>query len=1068
MSAARFTERTFILRHPGRWLLAGTMVAVMIVIGLVCYSLHYSYQQSRNAARLSSANLSHVLQESLEGRFEKIDAVLFAAKQEIERQLAAGGIKPTLLNAWLDRQYKHMQESDSLRMADEHGNIRYGTGVPTGGGANLSDRDYFRRLRDNPSAHLAISDPLVGRTSGKKVLVLAMRINYENGKFAGVIYAPVPLAEIAATFSHVDVGKRGAIFVRKSSGDYRLIARHPETIGDTGVSAIGHAQPVQELIAFAQSGKSSLITEFRSALDGIDRTYALRQLGDLNYLFGVGIARDDYLADWRQEVVIQSGLAALFVAIICLGAMAIYRGQRRRQEVLQALADEETKLRTIADYTYNWESWIDGNGKLLWVSPAVKDVTGYSAEECMAMPDYPMSIIHPEDRETTLQSLNATTTPEGPPRHRHFRILRKDGAVRICERYWRTLYDQQGNAAGNRNQMRDVTDQMQAQQELIAARATAELASKAKGEFLANMSHEIRTPMNAIIGLSTLALGQQAPPLIHDYLAKINSSSRALLNILNDILDYSKIEAGRLEIEHIPFSLDDVLGNVANLFAQGAEEKGLSFKFSIAPDVPFQLVGDPLRLGQVMNNLVGNAIKFTPSGEVRVDVSTLESDAGVATLRFSVADTGIGISQEQSAQIFSPFTQGEGAGTRRFSGAGLGLSISQQLVGFMGGKIHVESEPGKGSTFSFDLRFPVPDGENDAARGQETIGGLPQTTETLRGAHILLVEDNAINQQVAQEMLARAGFAVTTVENGEMALDALGQRHFDAVLMDLQLPVLDGFETTRRIRANPQWKTLPVIAMTAAVMPHERQECLDAGMNDHVGKPVDPHALLAALEKWIAPGHRALARYVSPLAQTDWPPALAGFDLRALDSRIGGNRELLLSLLGQFALNFSDSANRLDKLIGIDRLQDAAALAHQIKGAAGNLGANEIQRLASHLEETLKKGQRPTSLNPLTFALDHAIAAIAALERHAPMFRSSVPHVCDVRQAGDAYLRLKALLDNNDFVPHELLTEFKAALPCGPDCPNLIELERHIDNIDYPGAQALLARLQTVPPEDTA
>ncbi|HEX4896395.1 MAG TPA: transporter substrate-binding domain-containing protein [Solimonas sp.] len=451
----------------------------------------------------------------------------------------------------------------------------------------------------------------------------------------------------------------------------------------------------------------------------------------------------------------------------------------------------------------------------------------------------------------------------------------------------------------------DITERKELEAELAAAKTVAEEANRAKGEFLANMSHEIRTPMNAVIGLSHLALRTHPEPRLRDYLSKIESSAQSLLRIINDILDFSKIEAGKMGLEHTTFDVAEVLSQLHNVASVRAAEKGLQFQCRLAPGTPARLVGDPLRLGQVLLNLASNAVKFTEKGRVSVELGEERREAARCWMRIRVTDTGIGMSEEQQAKLFQSFSQADASTTRRYGGTGLGLSITHRLVELMHGQISCRSTPGEGTEFSLLLPLEIPAQGEDVA---PLVGGRSSSAlqslrpGSLAGLQVLVVEDNAINQQVAREFIEDAGAVVHCVENGALAVQHVAGHRVDLMLMDLQMPEMDGIEATRRLRSAGH--AMPIVAMTASAMPEDRERCLQTGMNDYVSKPLDVEQLAAALA-------RVLGRSMADLLAWNLPPPAAPVPVASRAEL----QALILQLDGQLMDHEAEAMDTVDRLI---------------------------------------------------------------------------------------------------------------------------------------------------------
>ncbi len=594
------------------------------------------------------------------------------------------------------------------------------------------------------------------------------------------------------------------------------------------------------------------------------------------------------------------------------------------------------------------------DGSLTSLNPAFERLTGWVADDWIGKPF--TSLSHPDDAPKAIANIHSAILGETPQPF-ELRILTRSGADRSAE-FVVTPHREGERIVRVLGIARDITERKKFEHALRTAKEAAEAASQAKSEFLANMSHEIRTPMNGLIGMTGLLLDTPLDTPQQDYVESIRSSCDTLLTLINDILDFSKIESGRLELEYQPFSVRGCVEDSMALVAAKAAEQGLELGFSIAPDCPEVIVGDVTRVRQILVNLLSNSVKFTRRGEVTVEVTSQRSAAQRYELELAVIDTGVGISEDRVDHIFESFSQADASTTRRFGGTGLGLAISKHLAEMMGGRIWADSVLGEGSTFRFTLQARRADDETCEPQRPErrvhAATALDASFARRLPLRILVADDNAINQKVAQLILEKMGYRSDLAGNGLEVLQALARQRYDVVLMDVQMPELDGLEATRRIRREQDPEERPhIIAVTAGAMRGDREKCLAAGMDDYIPKPVQALELQAALQRLggIEPAPLPAVEDGTPPAEPERTAAEPpGLELEVISNLYQLRPAVVADLVHNFLSSAAHRVSLIRKAVGTADDQALRRAAHSLKGSSGTMGAHRMAELCAELE----------------------------------------------------------------------------------------------------------------------
>ncbi len=917
--------------------------------------------------------------------------------------------------------------------------------------------------------------------------------------------------------------------------------------------------------------------------------------------------------EWQKHpIAVVIFFCGLLLSVIVAWVVSLFTISRCAAEIAESDALRELEFQKLALDEHAIVSATDVRGNITYVNDKFVAISGYPRELLIGQNH---RMVKSDEHSTEFFKGMWKIIASGTPWHGEVKNRAADGSYYWVRATIVPFLNEKGKPFKYVSIRTDITAMKALESGLVVAKEEAEAAGRAKSDFLANMSHEIRTPMNAIIGLSHLCLQTQLTARQKDYIRKVHNAATSLLRIINDILDFSMIDSGRLDMESIDFTLEEVLGSLASMISLKAQEKQLEFLMETAKEIPPSLKGDPLRLGQILINLTNNAIKFTEEGEVIVQTQLLEKSEDSVHLEFTIRDTGIGMTPEQIGGLFQAFSQADSSITRKYGGTGLGLTIAKRLIEMMGGTIRVESEPGEGTRFIFDVVLGVSNqvmvksllpttnlrglkvlavDDNDSARnvigdyltsftfqvtkvkdGKEAIiavqeadingepfdlvvtdymmpeldgiacvakmrnelnlsrfpvvimataygeehvvkravseamvdgflvkpinqsllfesimeafgnvqtdgkksgmayGGARDFMVMLSGAKILVAEDNEINQQVARELLEQANITVLMVENGKQALEVVLREDLDGILMDLQMPVMDGLTATREIRLNPTFAKLPILAMTANAMSGDRELCLEAGMQDHIAKPVDPAAMYATLAKWIKPANPKPVSNVQQeweqreqeeVLETRLLPEIAGVDTQLGLLRMGGNVEGYLNLLAKFRVNQGGAESAIRVALDNQDLATAERLAHTLKGLAGSVGVPLLAEKAKVLEGALKNSvgaseienalhAMAAELKLICAALDESLPPVEAVKAPVPVGDENPELLAKRKQL---FAKAASQLEIFDAAIEQTLGALRACGGDGKMMEWLTRMEKQVAQYDFEGTAETL------------
>lgn len=1134
-------------------------VAVAVVLFIVLLGIGHVLNQSRlryyAAADETSRNLAITLEKFLNAHFLEVDLAMRRAGTEFQSMHAEKRFDNEKFSAYLRSLRERIPQADGVRGADASGRVIYGERIDLTKPQDVTIREFFQRAKTEQE--LIFGLPNRSRITDEWVLPLAFPLTLPDGGFGGTAYVNINTQRLTAAFAALNIGANGAIVLLDNRK--RVLHRYPEVDNMLFGTTIRVNALTQAIIDGKQNRGTYTVISSR---DNLERTLSVSRVGAYPVFVVVGLASTDFLAPWRKEARNSAIFAGLLVLLAAGLLMSMRFGLRKQLQSVEQLIENKQALQNLLTQLTasesRWRSLTEGLPQMVWTAtPELRvDFLSHHWEEFSGIPAAEMlgddnwsSVIHPDDI-AAMAAASRQASVEGTEFRCDCRMRRHDGVWRVFDNHALPQKDAAGAVLSWVGSSTDRTESRASRLALQQAKEEAVEAGRAKSDFVANMSHEIRSPMNAVLGMLQLLQQTEMSERQQDYTAKAHSAASALLVLLNDVLDFSKVEAGKLALDPHPFRLDKLWRDLAVILSANVGSKNIEVLFRIDPALPDLIVGDGLRLQQILLNLAGNAIKFTEHGEVVLSAQLLARDGNRLSIGFAIRDSGIGISEEQCRRIFDGFSQAEASTARRYGGTGLGLAISQRLVALMGGTLGVDSTPGKGSIFDFtieceaveqaaetasspaaaalmrDLKCLVVD-DNPVARvilsemagsfgwrvdlaasGHEALAAVAEqvaqqraydvvfidwrmptldgwetscqirklapsgkmplivmvtahdremlaqqhadlspvldgfvvkpvtasmlfdavadarmenraplslvsvpSKQRLAGLRLLLVDDKPANQQVASELLGNDGARVEVASSGALAIEAVsrGGPLPDLILMDIQMPEMDGYEATRAIQRLLGAGAPPIVAMTANAMAADRVAALAAGMVDHVGKPFDLAQLIDVILHHVGRSGKAgsaapaaaaaTAAPATPAALAAAKPALdavkaaamaetgamplpeAGINSSAALKRMGGLQPVYLMTLRSVAIEVVKLAAQLQSMRAARDAPAALPVLHTLKGLAGTVGADRLAALALLAERALKEDASAGAWDQLGLALDACPGVVVDIEQ---------------------------------------------------------------------------------------